>query len=89
PPRILRTGADLAHEPAAEAAYQRLVALTGAYARPKFPLKGKDLVARGMVPGPEVGRRLKRLEDAWVESGFTLGRKQLLAKIGVAGWRPR
>lgn len=46
-----------------------------------FPIGGADLLARGMAPGPRVGAELKRLEDAWIESGFQLDRATLLAKI--------
>ena len=30
------------------------------------------------TPGPEVGKRLKELEERWVESGFSLSREALL-----------
>jgi hypothetical protein len=40
---------------------------------------GKDLVSAGLEPGPEVGERLKALEERWVESGFALGRGELLS----------
>lgn len=69
-------------------ALRRLLTRTLDYERPEFPLKGKDLVDKGIPPGPEVGRKLKRLEDAWIESGFTLGRKQLLAMAAPSN-RPR
>jgi poly(A) polymerase len=37
---------------------------------PAFPLKGADLIARGMVPGPEVGQQLKRIEAEWLAADF-------------------
>ena len=40
--------------------------------RPRFPLSGRDLIARGIAPGPEVSRELVRLERAWVDAGFVL-----------------
>jgi len=46
--------------------------------RPTFPIGGGDLIAAGIAPGPEVARRLRALESAWVASGFTLGREELL-----------
>lgn len=45
---------------------------------PKFPVGGKDLLALGMRPGPDMGHVLDRLERQWVESGFTLDRPTLL-----------
>jgi poly(A) polymerase len=36
---------------------------------PVFPLTGRDLVARGVAPGPEVGRMLAEARQAWLEAG--------------------
>jgi poly(A) polymerase/tRNA nucleotidyltransferase (CCA-adding enzyme) len=58
---------------------RRLIRFAEAWERPAFPVTGKDLVAAGMPPGPEVGRRLKALEERWVESGFALSRDEMLA----------
>ncbi len=38
---------------------------------PPFPLKGADLIARGLEPGPEVGVRLKQIETEWLEHDFS------------------
>jgi len=38
---------------------------------PAFPLRGADLVARGLKAGPEVGQRLKQIETEWVNSDFS------------------
>lgn len=59
----------------------RLLDYLEGYERPKFPLSGGDLVAAGMARGPEVGSVQRALEDEWIESGFTLEREQLLARI--------
>ena len=53
----------IAGQPAAAAA------LAG-WQRPKLPASGKDLIARGIAPGPEVARRLAAFERAWVAAGF-------------------
>ncbi|MEO8684310.1 MAG: CCA tRNA nucleotidyltransferase [Devosia sp.] len=45
---------------------------------PKFPIGGRDLLALGVAPGPDLGNVLERLEQRWVESGFTLDRSALL-----------
>lgn len=45
-----------------------------------FPVAARDLIALGMTPGPELGARLKVLEEAWVASGFTLTREEALAR---------
>nr|WP_269144670.1 CCA tRNA nucleotidyltransferase [Devosia faecipullorum] len=43
-----------------------------------LPVSGKDLMAQGMPPGPQIGEALEKLEVAWVESSFTLDRDALL-----------
>lgn len=48
---------------------------------PPFPVSGHDLAGLGMTPGPVLGRELARLEQAWIESGFALGKGQLLALL--------
>lgn len=37
---------------------------------PAFPLKGGEIVARGVNAGPEVARILRQLESQWVDEGF-------------------
>lgn len=37
---------------------------------PEFPLKGGQIVARGVGAGPEVARVLRRVEDRWIAEGF-------------------
>jgi poly(A) polymerase/tRNA nucleotidyltransferase (CCA-adding enzyme) len=68
---------DAGHEEAA-ARFRRLAAAAADWTSPSFPLSGKDLVAAGVEPGPEVGKRLRELEARWVESGFSLSRDALL-----------
>jgi poly(A) polymerase len=38
---------------------------------PSFPLRGADLIARGLRPGPAVGQRLKQIETEWVNNDFS------------------
>ena len=42
------------------------------YEIPVFPLQGKDMMARGVKPGKEMGAKLKRLERLWIENDFEL-----------------
>ncbi|EJL35241.1 CCA tRNA nucleotidyltransferase [Novosphingobium sp. AP12] len=37
---------------------------------PRLPLKGGEIVARGVGAGPEVARVLRTVEDAWIAEGF-------------------
>ncbi|MBB2971250.1 CCA tRNA nucleotidyltransferase [Mesorhizobium sp. RMAD-H1] len=61
--------------------YARLLEKAEAYEAPRFPLSGGDLIAAGMKKGPQVGRAQRALEDIWIESGFSLDREALLARL--------
>ncbi|MEM7781423.1 MAG: CCA tRNA nucleotidyltransferase [Pseudomonadota bacterium] len=37
---------------------------------PKFPLKGGEIVKRGIAAGPEVARTLRQIEKQWIAEGF-------------------
>ncbi|WP_374414328.1 CCA tRNA nucleotidyltransferase [Novosphingobium colocasiae] len=37
---------------------------------PVLPIKGGDIVARGVGPGPEVARVLRAVERRWIDEGF-------------------
>ena len=37
---------------------------------PVFPLKGADLIARGLAPGKNLGATLNALQKAWIRAGF-------------------
>jgi len=37
---------------------------------PVFPLKGADLIARGLAPGKNLGATLNILQKAWIRAGF-------------------
>ncbi|MCT6838348.1 MAG: hypothetical protein M3036_11935, partial [Bifidobacteriales bacterium] len=59
----------------------KLLEFAGRYEKPKFPVSGGDLIAAGLEKGPDVGKLHRALEDAWIDSGFTLDRDALLARI--------
>lgn len=61
-----------------DARWTKLFALPDAWQAPVFPLKGADLLALGMQPGPEIGEMLRELEQHWIESDFTGQRETLL-----------
>jgi poly(A) polymerase len=39
---------------------------------PAFPLKGEDLLSRGVERGPKMGETLRKLEERWISSNFAL-----------------
>lgn len=58
-----------------------LRARIAATAKPVFPVQGRDLLARGIAPGPGVGETLRALEQAWRDSGCETTREVLLASL--------
>ena len=38
--------------------------------KPQFPLKGGQIVERGIAAGPQVARTLRAIEDRWIAEGF-------------------
>jgi poly(A) polymerase len=46
-----------------------------------FPLSGKDLVAAGVEPGPEMGRLLRALEEWWLEEDRRPDREACLERL--------
>jgi poly(A) polymerase len=56
-------------------------AIAQAWRRPVMPVSGADLLALGLAEGPAIGEALRRIEEAWIESDFTLGRDELLALL--------
>jgi hypothetical protein len=48
---------------------------------PVFPVTGTDLIQRGMEGGPVLGMALRKLKSDWVESQYTLTKKQMLETL--------
>jgi len=48
--------------------------------KPALPIDGNDLLALGLSRGARLGDVLRKLDDAFVESDFTLGRDALLER---------
>lgn len=59
----------------------RLLPLILNGAEQAMPITARDLMAFGMVPGPEIGETLERLEQEWIESDFTLDKQLLLTGL--------
>ena len=64
-----------------DAAWQDLLDLPDRWPIPCLPVAGRDLLAAGMSPGPEIGVMLKKLEDWWVASDFQPPRDELLKRL--------
>lgn len=64
--------------------FSRLLKFVEKWEKPEFPVKGRDLAAAGVSPGPKMGETLKRLEAEWIASGFSFDREALLARASTA-----
>ena len=51
--------------------------------RPVFPLEGRDVVARGVPPGPAVGEHLRAVRSWWMDGGCVAGRDASLAQLAA------
>ena len=60
------------------AGYARMLDFLTTWTRPDFPVGGADLLAKGNVAGPALGKALKALEEKWAGSDFTLSKAELL-----------
>ena len=47
-----------------------LLDLPTRWAPPEFPLRGADILAAGLTPGPRVGNILARIKDWWIDADF-------------------
>lgn len=54
---------------------------------PAFPLMGRDLIAAGMKPGPDLGKSLAALRQEWKDSRFSLDKDALLSMADLGGLR--
>jgi tRNA nucleotidyltransferase/poly(A) polymerase len=81
-PKVYRGGVLLAWSDARaeveDAAWNALFALPDEWEPPAFPLKGSDLLALGIKPGPEVGEALRALEQRWIEGDFSADHERLM-----------
>jgi len=56
-------------EPVAAVVADREIAV--GWTPPVFPIGGRDVAALGVPPGPDTGRFLRAVEDAWIADDFT------------------
>lgn len=59
----------------------RLLRLAQSWKAPSFPLRGRDLVAAGVAPGPAIGKLLAGLEAWWIENDFRATAAQCRAEM--------
>lgn len=82
--RVRLAWADVGAQPN-DAIWADLVALPERWSVPKPPFAAGDLIARGVAPGPELGRALRAAEEAWIAAGFPDGEEAEAAVDAAAG----
>lgn len=86
PPGAVPGRAWLAQADAADSGdgeWPALHARLSALPRPRFPLAGRDALALGMKPGPEVGERLAAVRAWWVAGGCVAGAAACRAQLAA------
>lgn len=48
-----------------------------------FPVNGEDLMQAGVQAGPNMGKVLRKLKDAWADSGYVATKEELMALVVV------
>jgi len=61
--------------------WQQLLDLADDWQPVSLPVKGQDLVARGVPQGPEIGRILAKLEGWWEAGDYRASRDEALAQL--------
>ena len=49
---------------------------------PKFPISGEYLKEHGYKAGKTLGKKLKSLEEKWIENNFVIDKKMLEKSLG-------
>jgi len=60
---------------------RKLLRLAQSWKSPRFPLRGRDLLAAGVAPSPEVGALLAALEAWWIKGDFRATAAQCRAEL--------
>ncbi len=57
------------------------LAMLGQWTPPRFPLTGADVMALGVPKGPQVGKALSAVEQAWIDGDFQADKAALKAML--------
>ena len=61
---------------------EELIHFVNNYEAPKFPISGDYLKKYGYKPGPELGKKLKSLEEDWANNNFVIEQKLIEKSLG-------
>jgi tRNA nucleotidyltransferase/poly(A) polymerase len=85
-PKVLEARSFLRHDPDAAAAQFR--AHLYLFPRPIFPLQGRDALALGLEPGPELGAALRQVRAWWLARGCVDDAAACRAELARVAARP-
>ena len=63
--------------------WKRLLNFNHRWQSPVCPISGKDIMARGVAPGPHVGEVLREFESWWITNDFPSERSLLDDQLGI------
>ncbi len=49
---------------------KEMIAYSRIWKIPEFPISGEDLIEKGYKPGPALGKKLKTIEEQWIDNDF-------------------
>ena len=75
----IRASQSSSYRQLADPAWISLHDLLETWQPPAFPLSGRDAIALGANPGPEIGHHLADVRRQWIESDFALSQTDLIA----------
>ena len=61
-----------------------LLSRLASWARPVFPLEGRDALALGAAPGPVVGAALRQVREWWLAAGCVADGEACRARLAEA-----
>lgn len=81
--RLLKEEAliDLAKDAKDEQIWDEAYAIAVEESSPVFPISGADLIARGLKPGPEIGKTIDQLTSIWLQNAYQLTENEMDAVL--------
>jgi poly(A) polymerase len=73
----------------ADSNWRAIFSLMQSWKIPQLPVDGNDVMALGIPEGPEIGVRLRDVEQWWIEQDFAAGRMELLDRLRATVHKPR
>ena len=79
--RACHAGAAASDTASSRGTWADLASLPDRWEVPQFPLGGRDALAVGLTPGPQIGALLAVLEGDWIAEDFSANRAELQSRL--------